>query len=247
MYDFDDALPHSPSRAIDRLWSKRRVWHRSVQSADVVIAGNDFLAELASAVSDTVVVIPSCIEPEDYLVKENHAIGGPNPVAVWLGSPSTESHLGSIAPGLLIANASTGLRVKLISAGNTELGALEPIVDRVEWDPTTVAAELAAADVGIMPLPDTLWNRGKCGYKLLQYAASGLPLIGSPVGVNADILDRANGLAASSQSEWAEALTAIVTETETARSARGRAALEAAVTGYSYDTWAPTWRAAVGV
>jgi glycosyltransferase involved in cell wall biosynthesis len=247
VYDFDDALPYTPSGAIDRLWSKRRVWERSVQSADVVIAGNDFLAELAAAVSDAVVVIPSCIEPSDYLVKEDYSIGTAHPVAAWLGSPSTEAHLVSVGPALLQANAATGVRIKLISAGHAELGALEPIVDRVEWDPATVAAEISSADVGIMPLPDTLWNRGKCGYKLLQYAASGLPLVGSPVGVNADILEGANGLAATSASEWADALTAIVTESDSARRARGRAALDAALSRYSYDAWAAAWRTAIGI
>ncbi|QIZ99611.1 glycosyltransferase [Leifsonia sp. PS1209] len=247
VYDFDDALPYTPPRAIDRLWSKRRVWERSVRASDVVIAGNDFLAELASSASSEVVVIPSCIEPGEYVVKQDYSIDSAHPVAVWLGSPSTEAHLLSIETALLRAHEATGLRVKLISAGQADLGGLESMVDRVEWNPSTVAEELAAADFGIMPLPDSLWNRGKCGYKLLQYAATGLPLVGSPVGVNATILSRADGLAASNASEWTDALVAICDESESSRSARGRTALDAAVTQYSYDSWESEWLAAVGL
>lgn len=246
VYDFDDALMHSPGGRLDNLWSKTRVWKRSVVAADVVIAGNDFLANEAALHSREVVVVPSCINPDDYQLKESYEIDV-TPRAVWLGSPSTEAYLRVVAAPLLTLHRSSGLRLTVISAGSADLGALEPMVDRVAWAPDTYARGLAAADFGIMPLDDTDWTRGKCAYKLLQYGACGLPMIGSPVGANMAVLKAADGLAASSNDDWTQAMEMILQESTTRRGARGTAGRHAVSSGYSFAAWEGTFLEAIGL
>lgn len=246
VYDFDDALMFTPQRPVERLWSKRKIWRASIDVADVVIAGNDYLADEAGKYNDNVIVIPSCVEPQVYLLKDDYSLAGP-PVAVWLGSPSTEQYLRSIAEPLLAIHESHGLRLMLISAGEATLGALDQMIDRVQWTSESYQYHLARADIGIMPLEDTPWSRGKCAYKLLQYGAAGLPMIGSDVGTNSTVLRRADGLAVSSTAEWREAIEALIEEPVKRRAERGKSARLTIDEHYSFRMWAETWRGAVGL
>lgn len=111
IYDFDDAL----SVATDGPFPLAKIWRRSVEAVDVVIAGNDLLAAEARQYADNVIVIPSCVEPDIYLAKHDYEFD--RPTAVWIGSPSTESYLATIAQPLLEAHRRTGLRLRLVSAG----------------------------------------------------------------------------------------------------------------------------------
>lgn len=244
VYDFDDALMHSPSAGLNAVWSKKRVWARSVAAADVVIAGNDYLAAEAAALNPSVIVVPSCVNPGDYVPKVNFDIAAP-PRAVWLGSPSTEADLTLIAAPLLRLHSSAGLRLTVISAGNADLGPLEQMVDRMEWSPSSFAADLGHADFGVMPLDDSPWTRGKCAYKLLQYGATALPMIGSPVGANTEVLRLSDGLAASSADDWVSAMEALLQESPERRALRGAAGLKAVAEGYSFAAWESTWRSAL--
>jgi glycosyltransferase involved in cell wall biosynthesis len=246
VYDFDDALIFTPQRSVEKLWSKRKIWRAAVDAADVVIAGNEYLAGEAEKYSDNVVLIPSCVEPESYQVKSDYALTG-SPAAVWLGSPSTEQYLRSIAGPLLAIHESHGLRLTLISAGDATLGALDQMIDRVQWTNESYQQHLALADFGIMPLEDTPWSRGKCAYKLLQYGAAGLPMIGSDVGTNNTVLQRTDGLAVSTAVEWREGIEALIEESATRRAERGANARAAIEEHYSFRAWAESWRGAVGL
>ena len=246
VYDFDDALMHSPPGRLEQLWSKKKIWARSVAAADVVIAGNDFLRAEADALNPNVVMVPSCVNPNDYERKNKYNIGDV-PRAVWLGSPSTEAYLQLVARPLLELHRSIGLRLTLISAGAADVGALAPMVDRVQWSQQSVATNLAAADFGIMPLDDTPWTRGKCAYKLLQYGASRLPLVGSPVGANRDVLSASAGFAPDSSDEWVSAIETLVNEAPEHRAHRGQRALETVLNSYSFAAWETTWRSALGL
>lgn len=246
VYDFDDALMFTPQRPVERFWSKRKIWRASVDAADIVIAGNEYLAGEAEKYNDNVIVIPSCVEPDSYQLKANYALTG-LPVAVWLGSPSTEQYLRSIEGPLLAIHESHGLRLMLISAGEATLGTLDQMIDRVQWTNESYQQHLARADVGIMPLEDTPWSRGKCAYKLLQYGAAGLPMIGSDVGTNSTVLQRADGLAVSTSIEWREGIEALIEESVTRRAERGANARAAIDEHYSFRAWAKSWRRAVGL
>ena len=130
----------------------------------------------------------------------------------------------------------------MVSAGSASLGALDEITERVAWAPGVVERTLASADVGLMPLPDDPWTRGKCAYKLLQYAAAGLPVIGSPVGVNSSVLDTLGGLAATDDDQWRQALEAVVTMPAAERAALGGRARAGVRAEFSFARWAEEWR-----
>jgi len=243
VYDFDDALMVNPRRGP---WHPSRQWAAAVRAADVVIAGNAYLAKAALELNARTVVIPSCVEPDDYLTKYSYSILNA-PTAVWMGTPSTERYLLTIAKPLMRAHRKHGLRLTVISAGSASLGVLDQMIDRVDWTTSAQRSALRQADFGIMPLPDDEWARGKCAYKLLQYGAAALPLVGSPVGANTDVLSAGDGLAASSPGEWSEAMDTLLLETERRRAARGSAARATVQSNYSYSSWEPAWREATGV
>jgi glycosyltransferase involved in cell wall biosynthesis len=240
VYDFDDALYADERGGIHRFLGEAAGWDRAVRSADLVIAGNTYLAEAAAERNATVQVIPSCVHPAAYPQKQDYAIG-PVPRLIWMGSPSTEGYLQAVAPALLRVHRRTGARLTIVSAGDRPLGDLAAITDRVRWDGPRTDALLAAADCGIMPLPETPFTRGKCAYKLLQYGAAGLPAVASPVGVNEQVTGQLGGVAAGDTDEWTDALLAVLAEPESARRARGLQARRAVEDGYSYAAWGPAF------
>lgn len=246
VYDFDDAIYHNAAPFPYSLYPKGQLWKRSVGAADRLIAGNEILAEHASSYHGDVVMIPSCVEPGDYVQKADYTPRETTTV-VWLGSPATERFLAAIAAPLKEAAQQTPLRVRVISRGEQSLGAIDPLVDRIPWGASTFGAALADADVGIMPLPDTEFTRGKCAYKLLQYGAAGLPVVGSPVGTNRLVLDRMGGIAASTPEEWVEGVMAVAHASESERAARGQQAKDAVKNHYSFAAWASTWNTALGL
>jgi glycosyltransferase involved in cell wall biosynthesis len=243
VYDFDDALQwdQGSGSPIRRLRPNRSVVFEAVPAADRVIAGNHVLADWAAATARDVVVIPSCVEPDAYAAKTSFALHDP-PLIGWIGSWSTEQNLGVCASALLEVHRRTGARLQLLSSGGagTLPKRLLPMTDRISWSEALAGQLPSRWDVGVMPLFDRPLQRGKCGYKLLQYAAAGLPAIGSPVGVNLDILAKSAGVCAQPQ-DWADALLQVFALTEDRRAESGRQAREVITAEYSYDTWAPQW------
>lgn len=246
VYDFDDAMYGTLPGTIGRLYSRARVWRRSVTVADVVVAGSETLAERASSVNPNVIMVPSCVEHTKYLEKTTYDRHGP-PVAVWIGSPAAEPYLQLAAESLLKVHQETGLRLRVISSGSRSLGKLDAMVDRLTWSSTTFASDLATADFGIMPLPNNEWTRGKCAYKLLQYGAAGLPVAGSPVGANIKALAHLGGFAPETSREWSDALMDLIRSSVADRAARGGAARSAVVNHYSFAAWRDTWALALGL
>ena len=102
--------------------------------------------------------------------------------------------------------------MRLVSAGTEDLGALQTIVDRVEWSLATYASAIAATDLAVAPLTDTPYATGKCAYKMLQYAAIGLPIVASPVGANAVAGERLGAFLASGAEEWVDAITEVLAQ-----------------------------------
>ena len=127
----------------------------------------------------------------------------------WIGSPSTARYLRDIAPALAQVCWDGRARVRLVGSGPVDLPGVP--VDVVAWREETEVDEIRGFDAGIMPLPDEPWARGKCGFKLIQYMACGLPVVASPVGVNAEIVeDGGNGFLARDAGEWVAALARLM-------------------------------------
>ena len=159
---------------------------RMVRAADIVIAGNDLIAEWAGQHASRVVVIPSCVDSAKYERKTAYGLSGP-PRIGWIGTVTTERYLGVWTAALLEAHGRLGARLTVMGDVATHSGAIEPMIDRVPWTEAGACSLASKCDVGIMPLADGLLERSKCGYKLLQYGAAALPSIASTVGVNAEI------------------------------------------------------------
>jgi glycosyltransferase involved in cell wall biosynthesis len=246
IYDFDDAVFDSHPRGPKKLWSKAKVWSAAVRSADVVIAGNEYLAEHASKLRADVVVIPSCVNPADYVPKTDYALAEV-PTLVWMGSPSTEPHLQQITEPLMAVHSERSIRLLVISAGRRSLGELDQIVERVNWSSHSFGSVMAQADIGIMPLDSSLYARGKCAYKLLQYGAAGLPAVGSPVGANRAVLEVMGGHGATTKQEWEQSLRDLIASSDADRAALGRRARDVISKKYSFDHWSEAWRSSTGI
>lgn len=207
IFDFDDALwlrdSYSPKGFESRKRSRR--FGATVRTADAVFAGNAVLAaEARRHAPDRVAVVPTCVDPTAYPIAE-HTSRSPVRL-VWVGSSSTLQGLERFR-GVLdaIGRAVPGVRLKLICDRFLTLDHLP--VDPVPWSAATEAAEIAACDVGIGWVPDDPWSRGKCGLKVLQYQAAGLPVVANPVGVQADcVRDGATGFRAETREQWVEAV-----------------------------------------
>jgi glycosyltransferase involved in cell wall biosynthesis len=209
LFDFDDAVFLRDSYATKGLRSRRRMsrFANMISHADAVIAGNAFLQHEAAQwnLGRCIHVIPTCIDPARYPLAQ-HRRSGAGVEMVWIGSSSTLRGLEAIRPLLEDLGSSwPGLRLKLICDRFLEFPHLNTIPCR--WSEATQADDLAAADIGISWLPDDAWSRGKCGLKILQYMAAGLPVVANPVGVQANIVRHGEtGFLATTFTEWSAAI-----------------------------------------
>jgi glycosyltransferase involved in cell wall biosynthesis len=191
-----------------------------------VIAGNPYLAEYARQFSASVTIVPTTIDTEAYVPASPPSERVPT--IGWSGSHSTVQHLRMLDQALRRLASRRPFRLRVIGAPDYAVAGLD--VTPLPWRVETEVADLSGIDIGIMPLPDDRWSRGKCGLKALQYMALGVPAVCSPVGVNRDIIiHEENGLLAASDDEWVNALDRLL-ESETLRlrlGAAGRATVEA--------------------
>jgi glycosyltransferase involved in cell wall biosynthesis len=248
VYDFDDALQwdHGEGGVLRRLAPKAPKALAAVRHADRVTAGNPILAEWAAEHNSDVVVVPSCVAPERYSAKRDYAVADP-PRLGWVGSADSEPYLLAIGPALEEVHRRSGARVTLLGTAWPRLGRLEALIDRVAWTEQAQHELLAGFDVGLAPLPDDAYERGKCGYKLLQYAAAGTPLVASPVGVNGEILAQLGMPAAETTADWVEAIVELLEDGTERRATRGRHARRMVEERFSFDAWLPRWCAAMGL
>ena len=251
VYDLDDGLPWDDGtlpglgRWWKRPWPRSLLAQRAADECDRMIVGNDVLAEWAADHCTDVRVIPTCVEPSEYRRRADWAIEGDAPLIGWIGSPATTGYLADIAEAIREVHRRTGARFEAIGADTAALAPVADIVTMRPWHATDSLQRIAAWDVGIMPLRDGVYERAKCGYKLLQYAAAGVPAMASPVGINAMLLDSMEGLAATSTSEWVDGLCQVLGESSTCRATRATAGF-AVAEAHSYDRWQQEWVNATG-
>jgi glycosyltransferase involved in cell wall biosynthesis len=252
LFDFDDALFLRDSYAARGLYDRRRLsrFAGMVRCADAVIAGNAYLAEQAARWTDerSIQVIPTCVDPQRYPLAEprqRSAQGRFVPPSegielVWVGSSSTLQGLQAITPLLeAIGRSVPGVRLKLLCDRFLTLRHL-PVVP-VPWSEASEAAEIARADIGISWLPDDAWSRGKCGLKVLQYLAAGLPVIANPVGVQIEMVRHGEtGFLARTPAQWIDAVRRLADDAEL-RKRLGRAGRRLVEERYSVAVGAARW------
>ena len=238
--DYDDALFHQYDQHKNG-WVRRLLGQkiaRVMRGAKLVTVGNAYLAAYArSAGAARVELVPTVIDLERYppLLAPRRP---DRPFTIgWIGSPSTAAYLQAIASALARVCEGGKGRVQLIGSGPIDLPGVP--VEAVPWDDTTEVDMLHQFDVGIMPLPDERWAHGKCGFKLIQYMACGLPVVASPVGVNAEIVESGvNGFLASTEDEWVDALESLLGDAEL-RQRMGRAGREKVEQRYALQVTGP--------
>lgn len=208
--DFDDAVYHRYDKhsigLIRKLLGKKI--DIIMNRANLVVAGNEYIATRAKeAFSKWVEILPTVVDTDRYKYKIHSSSS--TILIGWIGSPSTVKFVHSIAPALIEIKKIRDVNIVLIGANDNQISGLP--VTTEPWSEETEVECIQKIDIGIMPLIDEHFERGKCGYKLIQYMACGKPVIATPVGVNCKIVDHdVNGFLASTTTEWVIALTKLI-------------------------------------
>jgi glycosyltransferase involved in cell wall biosynthesis len=203
VFDFDDAVfvaYRSPSNGyLSYLKFPQKTGEICRLSAHVM-AGNQFLADYASQFNRNVTIIPTTIDTEKY--REIEKREEPDIVTIgWSGSFSTVQHLDTIREALRELAQDERFKLRVIGTPEYKLDGVD--LEALQWKADSEIDDLGKIDIGLMPLPDDKWSKGKCGLKALQYMALGIPTICSPVGVNSTIIaDGENGFIADTKEEW---------------------------------------------
>jgi len=235
IYDFDDAiwLPnYSDSNArFQRLKAYGKV-KKIMKWAHVISAGNAHLADFAKQYNQNLTIIPTTIDLDNvHTLSSNHEVM--KPVIGWTGTHTTMNYLEELVPVLKELEQTHEFTFRVISnqAPDFELSSLE----FVKWKKSTEIEDLAKINIGVMPLSDTVWAKGKCGFKGLQYMALEIPSVMSPVGVNTTIVDHGkNGFLCNSQEEWKSTLIQLL-ENPSLRKEVGKAGYQTVKERYSVE------------
>jgi glycosyltransferase involved in cell wall biosynthesis len=230
IFDVDDAIYVRKPRRLGEVpdesaWRKKK-FAATCRWADAVAAGNDVLAGVARTSAKEVVVLPTSIDVASY----QPTTAGPAdpPTIAWIGSPENLIYLDMIRPALArLTKRHPTLKLRVICSAFPQWG--DVAVERVAWSSATEAQSLAGAHIGVMPLTDDAWSRGKCAFKLLQYMSAALPCVASPVGANTEaVLDGINGFHATDVDEWERSLERLIVSPQLRSSfgAKGRAHVE---------------------
>ncbi|HPW66789.1 MAG TPA: glycosyltransferase family 4 protein [Salinivirgaceae bacterium] len=218
IFDFDDSIwLNDTSQGNQNVkWLKRPSKTADIcKLATTVIVGNSYLAQYAKQYSKNVFIIPTTIDT-DYHKPVEKTLENKNSVIIgWTGTSTTLKHLITIQSTLLNLKKRYGNNVKfsIIADLSPEIEGVE--FEFVKWSLTNEIEQLSRFDIGIMPLPDNQWTRGKCGFKGLQYMALEIPSVMSPVGVNNDIVTNGeNGYLASTDQEWLDVLSMLIENPE---------------------------------
>jgi len=238
VFDFDDAVwvryksPANSYLSYLRFPGKTAALCRMARH---VMAGNPYLRDYAARYASGVTIVPTTIDTERYTLlppRRNKV-----PVVGWTGSYSTAQYLGLVRGALQHLRRRRAFRMVVVGAESFRAEGVE--VEHRPWRSATEVEDLSDFDVGIMPLPDATWERGKCGLKALQYMALGIPTVVSPIGVNAEIVvPGRNGFLASSEAEWEEALDKLLGD-EPLREALGHGGRSTVEQGYSAAVHGP--------
>jgi glycosyltransferase involved in cell wall biosynthesis len=239
IYDFDDAIWMNDGHDSRLFWWLKSRWKikKICQWSWKVSVGNEFLAQFARQYCDQVVIIPTIVDTDVHSNDQPKA-NSQQPIANsqkltigWTGSHSTLFYLDSIVPILQALETHYDFNFLVIANRDPELPLKNYLF--IKWNKDSEIDDLQKIDIGIMPLEDSEWAKGKCGFKLIQYGALGIPSVASSVGVNEDIITHEeNGFLAKNQEDWKNHLTLLL-ENETARIEMGRKARKVVQEKYS--------------
>jgi glycosyltransferase involved in cell wall biosynthesis len=213
IYDFDDAIMYDTENPCKPSRKRQKAFQRTIKIADKVIAGNSYLAEHAMKFHRNVEVLPTGLNTKAYEIPAREENDGKIRL-VWIGSESTLRYLVEIAPALEeIGSRFKNAILRIICDQFFDLQNIQ--VEKRIWSIKTQVPDLISGDIGLAPLSDNPFTRGKCGFKILQYAAAGLPVVTSPVGVNSEyVREGVTGSYASNVQQWIDKIEELIKNTE---------------------------------
>jgi len=248
IYDFDDSIwmPNiSESNKHLAFLKNPKKTEEIIKLSKTIIVGNRFLADYAEQFHKNVVIIPTVVDIEKY-------IPNPNPISKetitigWSGSHTTVAHFKKILPVLELLKQKYKERIDFIVIGDPHFEYLPLDIKGKPWCAAHEIEDLYQIDIGIMPLPDDAWSKGKCGFKAIQYMALGIPTVMSPVGVNPEVADFGSAaLLATTEAEWLDALSQLI-ENPALRQQMGTAARSHIVKNYSLQANAEKYLEVIG-
>ncbi len=238
VYDFDDAIFHryvSPFNSYLTFLKFPGKTATLCRMASHITVGNEYLYNYAIRYNKNVTIVPTTIDTAKYRPVEKNNTQGPVVVG-WTGSQSSTQYLPMLFPALKALSQRYRMKFLAIGAQKTAIPGVE--TEYRAWSPETEVKDISDIDIGLMPLPDKKWARGKCGLKILQYMGLGIPPVASPVGVNSEIIrDGVNGCLASTENEWVEKISRLI-EDEELRKRIGMAGRRTVEEKFSASLWA---------
>ena len=241
VYDFDDAIFLSNSSEANRFASALKYPQKVaaiIKRSALVLAGNEYLADYARAYNSAVTVLPTCVDTNVFVPRQAPRPAGDPLLVGWIGTPTTATYLKSLGPSLsrLASRHPFVLRVSG-SGGPLEFSGVTTMNE--PWSLEREVELFNTCDIGVYPLTDDEWAKGKCGFKAIQFMACGVPVVAAAVGVNREIIeDGVNGFLASTDDEWVEKIGRLMASPELRRrlGEAGRRTIEAR---YSQRVHAP--------
>jgi glycosyltransferase involved in cell wall biosynthesis len=211
IFDFDDAIYLLDTSSANRRFGWLKFPGKTAaicRLSDHVVAGSNHLAEFARQHNQCVTVVPTSIDTERYRPVNKSRNGGPVVIG-WTGSSTSQNHLEMFADVLRELTARRKVEIRVQSNRKPELGGV-PFLWR-PWSPETEVEELSHFDIGIKPMPDDEWSRGKCPMKEIQYMSMAIPTVCSAVGASREVIQHGrNGFLASTKQEWLGVLETLI-------------------------------------
>jgi len=240
IFDLDDAIFCRSDGYSSRTRQNR--FARIARRCQQIWAGNTYLAETAQQYNPAVTILPTSLEPGKYAIKTEKSKDYID--LVWIGSSSTQKYLRGALPALEpLAKTFPVLRLKIVADFDLPSEYLHTVA--VPWSEEKESGALTSSHIGIAPMPDNPWTRGKCGLKVLQYMAAGLPVVSSPVGANRQIVEHGfTGFHADSPEAWQSAIQRLVRDPNLRR-VMGEAGRKRVMEEYSVDVTFPKMAAAL--
>ncbi len=202
IFNYDDAIMFNNRGIPTRTHGQR--FRRSLRAADVVLVGSSYLAQQAAPYHDNIRILPLGLNTNKYRCGTRKQDGKVR--LVWVGRPVTLGYLEQLKPVIReLAGQYPSLVLRLVCEEFIDIEGVA--IEKIQWTPEIRYRALAEADIGLAPLPDNPFTRGKCTFKVLEYSASGLPVVASPVGTNVDhVKDGVTGHLAATPDQWLQKL-----------------------------------------
>jgi hypothetical protein len=258
LFDLDDAIYAVPpthgrpatesakrvarlaARGSTRASARRRPLIETLQEVDAAVVGNEILGAFVSRYARRVIEIPTTVEP---VTGPSHSPAAP-PVVTWMGLPDNMAHLDLVRRPLVRLRSEIEFTLRIVSSTRWERSPVD--AEFVGWSEAASRDALLSSTVGIAPLSDDPWTRGKCALRSIQYGGHGLATVASPVGITHRVVrHRETGYLATSEDDWARSLGALLRDAELA-SAMGEAALAHIAERYSNEVAVSRWSALIG-